>query len=85
MELYFYAKFLLVITHRNTLQTKKKDSDVSVFKLLLNIQLLYLSGYKCKMPTLVGILTFIRRIDTTAECFKAQIKLYALEFHAQLS
>ena len=27
----FYAKFLLVITHRNTLQTKKKDSNVSVF------------------------------------------------------
>ena len=26
----FYAKFLLVITHRNTLQTKKKDNNVSV-------------------------------------------------------
>ena len=24
----FYAKFLLVITHRNTLQTKKKDNNV---------------------------------------------------------
>ena len=27
----FYAKFLLVIMHRNTLQTKKKDNSVSVF------------------------------------------------------
>ena len=26
----FYAKFLLVITHRSTLQTKKKDNNVSV-------------------------------------------------------
>ena len=31
MKNVFYAKFLLVITHRNTLQTKKKDSNVSVF------------------------------------------------------
>ena len=30
-DVLFYAKFLLVITHRNTLQTKKKDNNVSVF------------------------------------------------------
>ena len=30
-ECHLYAKFLLVITHRNTLQTKKKDNNVSVF------------------------------------------------------
>ena len=30
-DVFFYAKFLLVITHRTTLQTKKKDNKVSVF------------------------------------------------------
>ena len=30
-DVFFYAKFLLVITHRNTLQTKKEDNNVSVF------------------------------------------------------
>ena len=40
-SLYFYAKFLLVITHRNTLQTKKKDSNVSVF---------YHESHKHKIP-----------------------------------
>ena len=29
-DVFFYAKFLLVITNRNTLQTKKKDKNVSV-------------------------------------------------------
>ena len=30
-DVFFYSKFLLVITHRNILQTKKKDNNVSVF------------------------------------------------------
>ena len=30
-EYHLYAKFLIAITHRNSLQTKKKDNNVSVF------------------------------------------------------
>ena len=30
-DVFFYAKFMLVILHRNTLPTKKKDNNVSVF------------------------------------------------------
>ena len=46
-----------------------------------------------KMPTIVGILTFISRINTTCECFK-HVKIVnfqyltfyeQLKFHAQLS
>ena len=48
----FCAKFLLVITHRNTLQTKKKDNNVSVLvhvktipKLLYNMKILFSRTY----------------------------------------
>ena len=30
-DVLFFAKFLLVIMHRNTLQTKKKDNYISLF------------------------------------------------------
>ena len=46
-----------------------------------------------KMPKIVGILTFISRINTTSECFKQEICVIfqyftfydQLKFHAQLS
>ena len=45
-----------------------------------------------KMPTIVGILTFISRINTISECFKAENNIFSvnyfylqLKFHAQLS
>ena len=33
-------------------------------------------AYNVKMPTIVGILTFISRINTTSESFKARNNLY---------
>ena len=61
-------------------QTKQKPTKHK-FILLINI----------KMPTIVGILSFISRINTTSESFKARLFFHhftsyeRLKFHAQLS
>ena len=75
---------------------KKKIHGPEVIKLFscsTQLSMKFIMLINVKMPTIVGILTFISRINTTSESLKARkvfvfrhFKFYEqLKFHAQLS
>ena len=52
---------------------KQAQSGSKVIELQLSMKFILLINVK--MPTIVGILTFISRINTTSECFKQRKKM----------
>ena len=78
-----YSNLRKVRTGREVIKLFSCSTQLSTkFILLINV----------KMPTIVGILTFISRINTTSESLKARIIVFQhfsfydqLKFYAQLS
>ena len=66
---------------------------IKLFSCSAQLRLKFILLIKVKMPTIVGILTFISRIDYRLLCSKPSISIYLgyfgiyeqLKFHAQLS
>ena len=77
----YYSFWDILLTRLKVMKLFSCSTQLNTkFILLINV----------KMPTIVGILTFMSRINTTSERLKSRIGLYfsfyeQLKFHAQLS